>query len=592
MCYICSTENTLIDHEPHLPLLLELIFGPAAPASLQLASPRLLRWCRAFQAWLDRRSQTRRSYRVSLRPWEYLLKLHPKPPWELTPADIDLYLAWLKERGLAPGTLSNHISVLNSFFQCCSIHPFDPLWEKSFNPLLNVKRPLVKHYTKTELLSPSQAQAFLSLLQQDGSLLGQRDYAFFLARLRLGVPTGFIQHLQWGQIQHRAGAVWVDWGVGRAATCLPSEVWQAILRYLQASGRLTGSPPGGLPAEAYIFAPLRDALRREASGLAEEWDERRCLTRETLLPFLKTYGQLAGIAEGSLTLAVLRNTAVAQGLPACAGPAEVTAFLGSPHRITVRNYSRAIQKTVAESSPQAPAPQALAPQAPALQALAPLPERKPHRFEPGHGMTHGYSAASQPSAQVAAVIAENLHGLGAEIDGLILLMDQLMRLQARTLDDAPAALLIQAYFDASSRLKKLIEADETFQRPDEGDNRVIEIIRIWCENQNRPMPEDIYAFCGIDLSANFAGTPDGRLMAQVIASDRLLLRRLKDMALDAQQPQRLAYLVDLYGRGCLKLSLLLKSAVVQPGLLAEAWEEALHQAILEWHEQAPLRRVT
>jgi len=44
-------------------------------------------------------------------------------------------------------------------------------------------------------------EALLKILKQDDSPLGKWDYAFILARLRMGVELKTLQQLQWGQIE-------------------------------------------------------------------------------------------------------------------------------------------------------------------------------------------------------------------------------------------------------------------------------------------------------------------------------------------------------------------------------------------------------
>ncbi len=55
-------------------------------------------------------------------------------------------------------------------------------------------------YPQAPLLSRSELEALLGFMGRDSSALGRRDYAFMLARLRLGVPLQRLQRLRWEQM--------------------------------------------------------------------------------------------------------------------------------------------------------------------------------------------------------------------------------------------------------------------------------------------------------------------------------------------------------------------------------------------------------
>ena len=140
------------------------------------------------------------------------------------------------------------------------------------------------------MLSRGEAERLLAIARQDELALGRRDYAFLLARLRLGVPLGHLQKLRWGHVEAIRGIDWVRWHGQGEKQRLPGEVWQAICAALEAGDRLEG-----MGEDEYIFAPLREPGILDAGSRREDWLGERHLSSSTLLANLKLYGRLAGI---------------------------------------------------------------------------------------------------------------------------------------------------------------------------------------------------------------------------------------------------------------------------------------------------------
>jgi hypothetical protein len=67
-----------------IPTLLHLMFGEAAPLSLDSASERLLALARAFDDWLESKRSNRDLYNGSHSAWKQLLALVRKPPLAMT----------------------------------------------------------------------------------------------------------------------------------------------------------------------------------------------------------------------------------------------------------------------------------------------------------------------------------------------------------------------------------------------------------------------------------------------------------------------------------------------------------------------------
>jgi integrase len=217
----------------------------------------------------------------------------------MTRVDMESYRAWLEERKLAAHTIKQRMVFISTFYGWCSRKAIDPLTGPGFNPAAGFCKRIEIDYTSAQILTMEESTALLRLFKHDRWLLSKRDYAFFLCRLWMGVPSQALQHLKWGQIQVQEDGAWVDWGPGKRPTCLPEEAWQAILAYLEAAGRIGEQRPEGMSPQAYIFAPLADPLGTDASGLASDWDEERPVSSKQLLKTLKRYGTLAGIPPKS-----------------------------------------------------------------------------------------------------------------------------------------------------------------------------------------------------------------------------------------------------------------------------------------------------
>jgi site-specific recombinase XerD len=513
---------------PHIPVLLELMFGEAARLSMKSASERLLMWARAFDEWLDSRKENKHLYNDSVRSWKQLLELVQKPPWSMTRADIEGYRAWLEARKLAPRTVRYHITYISTFYEWCSRGPIDPEMTpkdngesstdgsggtqtvegvdkpgadkpRTFNPACGVyKHTRAMDHSQTQILQREEVQALLEVLRRDEWLLSKRDYAFFLSRLRLGVPFQRLQRLKWGQIQvcekgktkaqRTVPAPQVTWEPGKPAVPFPEEAWQAIMDYLKSAGRLGEKRPEDMPAKAYIFAPLADPLRVEASGLAGDWAEERYLSSRQLRDILQTYGTLAGISKEKLTLSALRYTAVMTYLETAPSRKDMEAFLGHPGKELARRYQHFIGPGLLKQ--QGPLKQQELPKrkGPLKQkGLQLLRERKPHRYRSEDRFAHGLYAKSQPEEELDEMLAQDKTGLDEEVQGLRKLMERVMWLQLRTEDDTQAAALIHVYLAASPRLAELLKIKDTFDEVTPRDNEILQFMNFCFEHVGMPI---------------------------------------------------------------------------------------------------------
>jgi integrase len=560
-----------------IPILLQLMFGEAAPVSLESASERLLTWARAFDEWLETRKTNKNMYNASHLAWKQILALVRKPPWAMTRVDMELYLAWLEERQLSQSTIRHQFVYISTFYGWCSEKAIDPLTGPGFNPAAGACQHQ-KAYSKAQALTEEESTALLRLLKNDEWLLSKRDYAFFLCRLWMGVPFQALQQLKWGQLQVQEDGAWVDWGPGKRSTCLPEEAWQAILDYLQAAGRIGEVRPQGMPAEAYIFAPLADPLRVDAGGLASDWDEERYLSSRQLLRILKTYGTLAGIPPEKLTLPALRHTAAVQFLEAAGSPKDMEAFLGSPGTRATTYYRKNMRDIQARHMQEVQRKERKRP------AQSPeSPKRESHRYSSEELFQHGLYAASQPEEELEEMLAQNKTGLDEEVQGLKKLMERVMWLQLRTEDHTQAAALIQVYLSSSPRLAELLKIKETFDEVTPIDAEIVEFINICSENVNEPLI-DIHKLRAHALEGDPAAKAATDDLVRVIAGDRLVVWRLFEMAMETEEPLKLAYYVQEYCRGCYRLARMLKEVDGPQGFLDAWFNRVVDDAILQVHE--------
>lgn len=324
---------------------------------------------------------------------------------------------------------------------------------------------------------------------------------------------------------------------------MPREVYEAIVDYLRAAGRVEG-----MRAEAYIFAPLADALRKGASGKAEDWDERRYVGHKQIWRTLKRYGRLAGIADEKLTLQALRHTATMLRVQAGDGLEEIQEFLQRPPQKFIKSYLKALQPPEANTE--------------GLRDVENAPpqflERDPYRNKPWGGMIHGMAARCQPPEEVAAVLAEDIQGMEEEIVGVRLLNRALLEMQNWTSDPMEVALLTDAYSRAAMRLSKMFETEEAMnkRRPEEdGPEQFLASLAEGAKERGQVL--DIEREKALALGGEEALAANARRLAEEIAGMRVALRRTFQRAMESETARRRAYLTDVYGRGCRRLVKLL-----------------------------------
>jgi integrase len=550
------------DHDP-IPTLVTILYGEEAPGAWRSASVRLRRWAQAFDGWLGERHPIRAKNDVIV--WRRLCEDIGKMPWTMEQADIERHARRLERLGYAPGTISHAMSSISKFYGWCAERRIDPACAAGFNPAEKARRPSEVVYPGAKLLSRVEVQRLLRAMRRDGSALGRRDYAFILARLRLGAPSSSLIQLRWGQIELDGGGTWVRWRVDSARQRLPGEVWEAIQSALESSGRLAS-----IGSEDYVFAPLADQLNFEMGNRAEDWLPGRHLHRTSILHNLRHYGRLAGIPDERLTLNSLRHTAIRLRLDQGASVDEMQEFMDSGTNRWSLRYKLSKLPELPDESGQAHAEE---------EEDIPAPAHKGRLYAAGEGLIHGYFVHSLPAEEVAALAAEGVQGIGEEIVGLRTLSRGLLERQGRQAH--LAVQLWEAYNLAAGREAELIKAERELNEQNQTGGKAdqfLEEIDRWLIAQGK-LP------IGDQMRQDALGsTPEleaaDRRLAEEIATLRLLLRNGFALAMEEEETQQYIRMVDLYGSSAVRLSRLLKLEHSQAGKL-DAFVEAEFKAAID-----------
>ncbi len=548
-----------MDQDNNVPLLLSFYFGASAPSAQRGASARLKKWCRAFDQWIAERKVN--NHKDTLRQiklaWRRLVDRCGKMPWQVTEADIEQLTAWMKEQDFTPITIDGTLGYISGFYRWCDEKHVDKACASGFNPAKDAPRVKVTCFDGVSMWSLEEVQAFLGLLARDSSEIGKREYAFFLARLNLGVVLDKLLRLEWGQIEQHEGAAWVKWRVDGVRVSLPDQVWHAIEDYLRVSGRLEGMTAG-----KYIFTPQAIPGKHVTNWSADDWLEQQHLSTSTILAILKTYGRKVGIAEFKLTLAALRRTAIRLKLDQGESLEGMQAFMDCRRRITHTKYLLGMFPQLAEESSINP------------QTEAELPLRKGRYFEEGDHSTHGIYKRKQDEQALAAILAEDIHGLDEEIACLQQLIQGLLE------HEGDQASVMDAYSQAALRLDTLTSASQPAEK-NEQDLWAEEFLRVMDEFQvsrGEPPTSQETRRKALESSPGMQGAKS-RLIEQ-IGTIRLMLRNVYRRAMQGVEPREYLRLVDLYGRGCMRLSRLIKvSGSAESGRLGRYIRNQIDEAI-------------
>jgi integrase len=557
-----------MDEDKNIPLLFSFYFGDSALSAQRGASRRLKKWSRAFEKWINecRRKYQKETVKQAVMAWRRLVRQCGKMPWEVRREDIELHSTWMEQEGFARSTINGAIGIVASFYQWCDEKRVDTACEAGFNPAHEAKRIKIMRFEGACLWNREEVKAFMDLLSRDGSELGKREYAFFLARLHLGVPLKSLQKLEWGQIQQdEAGVwVWVRWRKEGEQVRLPDPVWQAVREYLRASGRLPGMRAG-----KFIFTPLAKPGREATGGRAEDWLEEQPLSSSAILSNLKLYGRQVGICETKLTLMALRRTVIRLRMDQGESLEGMKAFMDSKEESKSTKYRLGRLPEMARESPIDE------------EREVEVPVRRAKPFKEGENTTHGFYSHRKDLQVVRAVVAENIQGMEEETAHLRKLMQGLLE---RERDEAQ---LVEAYTQAASRLSDLMAVSEPVQKGKRNSwaEEFLQMIdEIEKKHARQPLsPQVREKALGISPDVMEATG----MVTEEVATIRLLLRNAYRRAMQRIDTREYLRLVDLYGLGSVRLARLLRIGGCDENgrlerYLQNSIDEAIRQLNREW----------
>ena len=555
---------------PHTdtPLLLTFYFGDSVAQAHHAASRRLKKWSQAFNQWTGALRQDYRqdTLKHALLAWRRLVRQSGKMPWQLTPSVIDQHALWLKQEGFAVSTVNASLGFIAAFYQWCADHRVDSACPPGFNPAQATSRTSLPRYAGVSMWSLQELDALLDLLHRDSSPLGKRDYAFFLARINLGVPLKSLQRLTWGQVGQDGDGACVKWRIEGQCVRLPNPVWHAITDYLTLSGRLEG-----MSAEKVVFAPQVQPVTASSGVRAQDWLEYQPISSSALLSSLKLYGRQLGLPTSKLTLIALRRTAIRLRVDQGESLQGMQIFMDTREKIKSTKYRLARLPGLPGDDPYSGLVQG---------TPAPLPLRHTTLLVGDEGTIHGFYARRVDQQAVSAILAENIHGMRQEIACLRTLMRLLLEC------DGDQARVMEAYSQATQRLSSLVLAREqahTHQQDITAEEVLSRLDEYEIAN-GRPLISP-----GVREDALGCSSPGGEafgLVTEEIATVRLLLRNVYGKAYQAVDMGELLHLLNLYGLGSIRLARLLKLVDTDSSARLERYmQEAIDEAIRQVHQE-------
>lgn len=513
-----------------------------------------------------RREYQKDTVKQAVMAWRRLVRQCGKMPWEISREDIEQHAAWMNEEGFAASTVNCAIGIIASFYQWCDEQRVDRACEKGFNPAKEATRMKVRRFGEAQIWSQEEIEALLELLGRDGSELGKREYAFFLARLNLGVPLKNLLQLKWEQIEADEAGAWVRWREQGERVRLPLPVWQAMRAYLQASGRLEGMRKG-----KYIFAPLAEPGKEVTGGRAEDWLEEKQLSNSAILGSLKLYGKQAGIADEKLTLMALRRTAIRLRMDQGESLEGMKSFMDSQEESKSTKYRL---KWLTELPGESARGEEEG------NGEVELPDRRGKPFREGENITHGFYTRKKDRQAVREVMREGITGMKEEKTCLRELMRGLLE------RDGDEARRVEAYSQAAQRLSGLLAVDEGM-KTESKDTWVEDCLKMvdgMEEREGRPplSPQIRKEALGLsDEQMEAAG-----MLTEEIATLRMLLRNVYQRAQQGIETREYLRLVDLYGQGCSRLARMLRlSKCDDQGRLERYLRAAIDVAIREVNQE-------
>jgi len=235
---------------------------------------------------------------------------------------VSEWVARMGERGLADTTINQRLAALSAYVGFLG----DMKLESEAGEIagfVNKLRRRVNPYGKSRYLNSAQLKRLLSAINVD-TVQGSRDYALFLMFIATGRRSSEIRNLQWKHFEVESSLVRYRWtGKGNSAMCeCPWDVWQAIINWLNRSGRLIH-----MVDDDYIFTAISESASR-LPRVNDCWKPGQApLTMPTLGQLFTRYAKKAGIG-GKVHIHMLRHSAAMLHLEAGEDITSIQRFLG------------------------------------------------------------------------------------------------------------------------------------------------------------------------------------------------------------------------------------------------------------------------
>ena len=437
--------------------LVRMLFGEQAEKASSTASAQLTTWAEAFENWL---SEGEQQYGVKKRKdwalaWRGFLQHANKVPWDVVSGDVKSWVSELVGLKLRPNTIYHKLIALERFYDHCTKLGIETV--SSPNPVRGVKRPRYVPRPGLSALSPEEARALLGAIDRETSLVAKRDYALLLMHLTTGLESDHIRKLRWEEIQPNEEATHCYTGKDkRLKVAIPGNTWQAVQEYLEASGR-----SGEMEAKDYVFAPVVDALNRQPSGKAEDWNRGRPLSRDQMHFLLKRYAGWAGFKPDEVTYHCLRHTALMLRVEAGDERNELRSFMlgmgDQPIRKIMRTSCEGGRKMLTQEERSSG------------ESRGPY-QRGKSKAQPGNqiALKHGMYARRLPDELAALVEETPVQGLEKEIQIIRAVLRRVFQLIMETDKPEECSSWLELYATTAARLANMIrvQKDLEVQQPE------------------------------------------------------------------------------------------------------------------------------
>jgi integrase len=286
-------------------------------------------WRVAFESWLN--SVSPNSRRVYLQGWRSFLETVNKLPWLIGRSDVSAWLNRMHTQEISNATIQVRLVAISSFYNYArdefSVIGEDGLEKPlhTWNPASGKHlRPRSTNFGKATYFTRDQLILLLGSIPRT-TVQGLRDYALFLAYIYTGRRNSEIRNLKWGDIEERDGTVWYHWsGKGKFNQIfeLPQIVYEAIRRYLAASGR-------SIKPVDFIFVAVTNNSKRSLNSP---------ISSREMLRLVKFYVDRIGLESSLYHVHSLRHSAAVLRDSLGDDIKSISHFLAHSSTVVTENY--------------------------------------------------------------------------------------------------------------------------------------------------------------------------------------------------------------------------------------------------------------